>query len=67
MTNLAMTTFGIIGSAGRMGQALQAAIHAAGHTPLGTDKGGAYQTMYVGCIGSLQFLRTTTINYLDGI
>ena len=45
MTNLAMTTFGIIGSAGRMGQALQAAIHAAGHTPLGTDKGGAVDAL----------------------
>jgi len=40
-----MTTFGIIGSAGRMGQALQAAIHTAGHTALGTDKGGAVDAL----------------------
>lgn len=32
-----------------------------------TDKGGAYQTLFVGCIGCVQFLRTTTCFYLDGI
>lgn len=38
-----------------------------GITATTADKGGAYQTMFVGCIGSLQFLRTTTVQYLDGI
>ena len=41
-----MTSFGIIGSEGRMGQALKAAIHAAGaELAGGIDKGGAVDTL----------------------
>lgn len=32
-----------------------------------TDKGGAYQTLYSGCIGAVQFYRSTNALYLDGI
>ncbi len=31
------------------------------------DKGGAYETIYNGCIGQVQILRSSTMYYLDGI